>query len=582
MADWNAFDRYVQDAMPGWHCPGVAIAVLRGDDVLYRAAHGQRDVEQGLPLTPDTRFAMASVTKSFTAMSVALLVDEGKLAWDQPIREVVPELILHDAYATAHLSLRDMLSHRSGLPRHDLAAWRLDLPRAEFVKRMRHLRLSAGFREKFQYNNLMYYLTAHVVERVTGQRWEDFVRERIFEPLGMTASNFEPEPPRAGQENALGYRVDRDEDGEAKGLIALPFGAHTELSPGAAGALFSTLDDQARWLGLHVNGGRFGETRLVAPETCAQMHLPVTVQPGGGPWGELMGNTVFTYALGWSVEPYRGHTVVQHGGNVEGHSLMIGFVPRERTGVVVLTNGARMPLRDALFYEALDRALGLEPRDWSARFHRLFDEAFRGVAHGKATEATERHEDAPPSRGLEAYVGRFRADGYPEVEVRLEDGALQARLRDSLDWSPLVHVHYDVFAWDLTAFLDQRLRVRFQGDEHGDLDTLVVPIEPEVDDVAFKRQPLELPEGMLQTLVGEYATPIEGLSLRFHAVGDTLHVTDPGGTPEALQAYLLSDDTVGLRHKRVRYEFAREGERSTRVTIKAPGMTLEASRPADG
>lgn len=144
MPDWNDFDRYVQDAMPGWHCPGVAVAVLRGDDVVYRAAHGQRDVERDLPMTPDTRFAMASVTKSFTAMSVALLVDAGELAWDRPIREVVPELILHDATATAQLTPRDMLSHRTGLPRHDLAAWRLDLPRAEFVGRLRHLPSAPG------------------------------------------------------------------------------------------------------------------------------------------------------------------------------------------------------------------------------------------------------------------------------------------------------------------------------------------------------------------------------------------------------------------------------------------------------
>jgi CubicO group peptidase (beta-lactamase class C family) len=577
MADWNAFDRYVRDAMPGWHCPGVALAVLRGDDVLYRAAHGLRDVERGLPLTPDTRFAMASVTKSFTAMSVALLVDEGKLAWDQPIREVVPELILHDTYASAHLSLRDMLSHRSGLPRHDLAAWRLDLPRAEFVKRMRHLRFSAGFREKFQYNNLMYYVTAHVVERVAGQRWEDFVRERIFEPLGMTASNFEPEPPRAGQENALGYRVDRDEDGVAKGLIPLPFGAHTELSPGAAGALFSNLDDQTRWLGLHANGGRLGETRLVTPETCAQMHLPVTVQPGGGPWGELMGNTVFTYAMGWSVEPYRGHTVVQHGGNVEGHSLMVGFVPRERTGVVVLTNGAGMPLRDALFYEALDRALGLEPRDWSARMHGLFDTAFRGMERGKATAARERVPDAPPTHPLEAFAGTYGADGYPDFAVRHEGGALQARLVGSLDWTPLRHLHFDVFEWDLQAF-DERMLVRFLTNDQGELDAVALPIESEVGDVTFRHRPAVFPEPVIEALLGTYDTPVAGLAFTFDRRHGKLVVTQSGGSAKELTAYRLDDDAVGLRAERVRYEFAREGGRIERLVVKAPGMVWEAVR----
>lgn len=577
MDRWQDFDRYIQDAMPGWHCPGVAIAVVQGDDVVYRAAHGHRDVEHRLPLTTETRFAMASVTKSFTAMSVALLVDEGKLAWDQPVREVAPELILHDAYATQHLSLRDMLSHRSGLPRHDLAAWRLDLSRADFVKRMRHLRFSAGFREKFQYNNLMYYVTAHVVERVAGQRWEDFMHERVFEPLGMTASNFVPEPPREGQVTALGYRAERDDDGNVTGLRAMPFGAHTELSPGAAGALFSNLDDQVRWLGLHVNRGRWGDVRLVSEQTCGEMHRPVTVQPSGGAWAELMGNHVFTYALGWSVEPYRGHTLVQHGGNVEGHSLMVGFVPREQVGVVVLTNGAHMPLRDALLYEALDRALGLEPRDWSTRMHGLFDEAFRGMARGKTTAARERVENAPPSHALRDYAGTFGADGYPEFAVRHEGDELQARLVGSLDWTSLRHLHFDVFEWVLADF-DATMVVRFLTNDQGEVDAVALPIETEVDDVTFRRRPVELPEAVSDALLGVYDTAVAGLAFEFSRRAGKLVVTPSGGDAEEARPYRLDDEVVALRADRARYEFAREGERLPRLTVKAPGIVLEATR----
>jgi CubicO group peptidase (beta-lactamase class C family) len=578
MTSWNDFDTYVRDAMPTWHCPGVAIAVVRGDEVVHRAAYGLRDVERDLPLTPDTRFAMASVTKSFTAMSVALLVEDGRLAWDAPVRDYVPELVLHDAYASEHLSVRDMLSHRSGLPRHDLAAWRLEVPRAAFVARLRHLRPSASFRERFQYNNLMYYALAHVVERIAGQRWEDFVHARIFEPLGMVGSNFLPEPPREGQVTALGYRVDRDEDGNPTGLVAMPFGEHTEVSPGAAGALFSTLDDQVRWLGLHVNRGRWGDATLVSPFTCEQLHQPVSVQPVTGARRELMGTTLLTYALGWSVEPYRGHTLVQHGGNVEGHSLMVGFVPEERTGVVVLTNGAMMPLRDALLYEALDRALRLEPRDWNARLHGVYDEAFRGMARGKATALHERREDAPASVGLADFAGLYRAEGYPDVAVRVAGDTLQARLVGSLEWAPLRHLHYDVFAWDLSEHFETILRVRFQMNDQGEIDRLAVPIEPEVDDVTFQRAPLELSTEVRDALLGEYATPIEGLAFAFAAAGDRIFVAARGGVPEEAVPYLLSDDRVGLRHERSRFEFARRAGAFERVTVKLPGMTLEATR----
>jgi Beta-lactamase len=158
----DTFAEYIQDSMESWNCPGVAVAIVQGDDVLHQSVHGVRDVENQLPMTEDTRFAMASVTKSFTAVSAALLVDQGVLAWDKPVREYIPEFILNDTYVTEHITVRDMLSHRTGLPRHDLSAWRLDISRAEFIKRMKHFKFSASFREKFQYNNLMYYATAYL------------------------------------------------------------------------------------------------------------------------------------------------------------------------------------------------------------------------------------------------------------------------------------------------------------------------------------------------------------------------------------------------------------------------------------
>src|SRR5262249_17895711 len=150
------FGQYIEDAMQSWSCPGAAIAIVKGDQILHKQAYGLRDVEDKLPMTADTRFAMASVTKSFTAMSVALLVDEGKLEWDKPVAEFMPEFILDDPYVTQHITVRDMLSHRPGLPRHDWSAWRVDIPLSEYIKRMKNFKFSATFREKFQYNNLMY------------------------------------------------------------------------------------------------------------------------------------------------------------------------------------------------------------------------------------------------------------------------------------------------------------------------------------------------------------------------------------------------------------------------------------------
>ena len=577
MSHFEDFNQIIENAMVSWNCPGLALSVVKGDDVIYKSVHGYRDVENKLPMTEATRFAMASVTKSFTAMSAALLIDAGKLEWDKPVREYMPEFILDDEYVTQHVTVRDMLSHRTGLPRHDWSAWRLDLPRAEFIKRMKHLKFSASFREKFQYNNLMYYASAYLVEKIAGQKWEDFVQERIFAPLQMSASNFRPEPPVEGQLTAKGYRVDRDLEGRAKGLINTDFGEHTELSPGAAGALFSTLDDLTRWLKVHVNQGRMDELQLVSPDNLKQMHQPQTVIPSDGFNEALMGNTIYTYAMGWFVEPYRGYTLIEHGGNVEGHSLMIGFLPQEKIGVVVLTNIGMLPLRDVLFYESLDRALDLPNRDWNQKFHSMMDPIILGEAKAKQTALEEKLENAPSTHALDAYVGNYAADGYPDFGVKLDGVGLSASLVGSLGWSTLRHYHYNVFEWYWPDF-DSWVKVSFLINDHGELDSVTIPIEPEVENVIFTRKQPELSPEIIAALLGEYTTPIDGMAFTITAQAGKLYVAQTGGSYEEIKAYKLDANLVGLKLKRSRFDFVREEGGIFHMSLKTPDMTIEARR----
>jgi CubicO group peptidase (beta-lactamase class C family) len=573
----DSFAQYIQDSMASWNCPGVVVAIVKGDDILHQSAHGLRDVENQLPMTEDTRFAMASVTKSFTAMSAALLVDQGALDWDKPVREYIPEFILTDPYVSEHITVRDMLSHRTGLPRHDFSAWRLDLPRAEFIKRMKHFKFSASFREKFQYNNLMYYAIAYLVEQIAGQRWEDFVQERIFSPLGMVASNFVPEPPQPGQVGAHGYRVDRDEEGGAKGLVNMPFGQHTELSPGAAGALFSTMADLIQWLKVHVNDGRVGDVQFISPDNLKQMHLPQTIIPGGGFNEALLGNTIFTYGMGWFVEPYRGHTLVHHGGNVEGHSLIIGFVPQEKVGIVALTNIAMLPLRDVLLYESLDRALDLPDRNWNVKFHDMFDPIIVGEAKGKQTAAEEHIENAPPTHSLETYTGTYQADGYPDFAVKLEGQDLRACTVGSLDWSELRHYHYNVFEWHLDVF-DFWVKICFLVNDNGEIETVAIPIEPEVENVVFTRKFAPLKADILAALVGKYDTPIDGVALSITAHNGKVYATLTGAAPEEIKLYRFDPELIGFRMKRNRLDFVRQNGAITRLIFKTPDITLEAPK----
>lgn len=578
MSSFEQYSTYLQDAMESWNCPGAAVIVVRGDEVLHQAAYGLRDVEGQQPMTLDTRFAMASVTKSFTAMSIALLVDDGKLEWDKPVREYMPEFILHDPYITANITVRDMLSHRTGLPRHDFVAWRMELSLDEFIKRMRHLKFSATFREKFQYNNLMYYAAGYLIEKLSGMKWADFMHQRIFQPLGMAASNFSPEAPQPDQITAFGYRVDRDEDGGAKGLIRMPYGHHSSLTPGTAGALFSTAADLLQWLRVHVNEGQAGDVRLVSAANLKQMHLPHTIIPSGGIHEALFGSVINTYGMGWAVTPYRGYTLVEHGGNVEGFSLSMGCIPEEKIGVIGLTNVAGLPLRDAILFESIDRALGLPERDWNKKFHALMDPVLAAEAHGKQTSASERVDDAPPTHPLETYVGVYSADGYPDFAVRkLDDSSLQASTVGSLDWSTLRPYHYNVFEWHLTDF-DFYMKIRFQVNDNGEIDSIAVPIEPAVDHVIFKRKPLELSADALAAITGKYVTEIPGLAFIITIRDGKVYINAEGDVAAEAKPYRQEEAMIGVESQGVRFEFIRENGTFDKFLYKAPGTTLEAKR----
>lgn len=413
--DLSDLDAAIEDTMASWHCPGLAIAVVREGEPVYRRAFGLRDVEAAAPMTEDTRFALASVTKSVTATSAALLVDEAVLAWDRPVCNDMPEFILDDPYATRHVTLRDMLSHRTGLPRHEYAAWRLELPRAEFVRRMRHLKPSASLRERYQYNNLMYAAAAHLVEKAAGQRWEDFVQARIFAPLGMAASNFEPAFGDGDRPLAIGYRVQRDARASFRHLVRMPFGCHTELSPGPAGALFSTLADMAQWLGLQLGAGECNGARIVSRHNLRELHSPQTVIPVSEMGYALSGLTMLSYGMGWFIRPYpfAAGTLVFHDGNVEGHSAHVCFVPEARAGVVALANAAMSSVPTIVAREALDRVLGLPRRDWNRRFHATHDPLLAAISKGEADAAGDRAPDAPPTRPLADYTGSYAPTATP-------------------------------------------------------------------------------------------------------------------------------------------------------------------------
>lgn len=253
------FDGFVDQAVQDWNVPGLALGIVMGDELVYAKGFGYRNVEEKLPVTPHTLFAIGSATKAFTTFTMATLVHEGQLDWDTPVRDYLPGFRMYDPVATDLLTPRDLVTHRSGLPRHDLMWYNnTEYTREDYVQRLRYLEPSADVRQKYQYNNLMFLTAGYLTAQLTGQAWETAVRERVLNPLGMSSTNFSVVTSQQEDEYALPYRENDDS------LQVMPFRELTVLGP--AGSINSTIDDMSRWLMLHLDNGSYNGNRLASPE----------------------------------------------------------------------------------------------------------------------------------------------------------------------------------------------------------------------------------------------------------------------------------------------------------------------------
>ncbi|ETN91611.1 FmtA-like protein [Gammaproteobacteria bacterium MOLA455] len=484
MKSLTDLDQTINQALQDWHIPGAAVAVVKGDETLHMKGHGFRDVEQGLPITEHTRFPIASMTKPFTAMGAAILVEEGLLNWDQPIRDVLPDFRLYDDYATSHATLRDLLSHRTGLPRHDATWHGTGKSRQALFDGLRHLKPNADFRNRWQYNNLMYEVVGLLCAKVSGaDSWESFIQARVIDPLGLSATtaNAEPEGSTRFTDIALPYRL-KNSDSEPSRIPVYK----NPLGP--AGSIHSTLTDLVTWIKVHTHGGMSNGLQLVSPENLAVMHTPHMIIPATAQQKNLMNHGLFAYGLGWFIEPYQGVTLYHHGGNIGGFSLMAAFVPQEAIGVVVLTNCKGKAMAKALMYHALDVALGIDPahtKNWSAEFLNAAQQTEQEANNALAQSAADQVKNASASHALEDYAGTYTAPGYADILVKCEDKTLSALYAG--EWYAVHHYHYDVFELDREETYGDRVKFSFALDNSGSIGALNYPIEPEIGTTCFTR-----------------------------------------------------------------------------------------------
>jgi CubicO group peptidase (beta-lactamase class C family) len=519
----EGIEQFVTGQLAAWEVPGCAAAAVRGGDVVLAEGWGRRDLESDLPVTPDTLFAIGSTTKAFTVATVGALVDEGALDWERPVRDYVPDVQLHDPAVTDRVTIVDLLSHRSGLPRHDLA-W-LGHPgrsRADLISRLRFLPLRRDLRQEFQYCNLGYMAAGHIVDVLSGTRWEDYLRTRLLMPLGMDRSNLSVDDMTADPDHSGAYERRQGE------LVPVPARPVAAMAP--AGAINSCAADMARWLLAQLGGGEVDGTTVMSPATLARQHTAYMVIPENRTFPD---STRHAYGLGWMIGGYRGHRLVEHGGGIDGFVTECMLLPDDGIGVAVMTNTSLSAMAPVVAYRLLDELLGLEPLDWFSRFKPRFDAVMAGSREARAARRVV--PDAPLPRPLDAYVGEYEHPGYGTLTITLEDGALRPCF-GTMDLS-LAHRHYETFDLEWHELGDEHIfPLMFLSDADGDITALTVPFEQSVEPQRFERRAdarARDPE-ILRRLCGTYAMgPIE---LVVGPKSDhVLTVTVPGAPPFELE-----------------------------------------------
>ncbi|HET6762376.1 MAG TPA: serine hydrolase domain-containing protein, partial [Longimicrobiaceae bacterium] len=358
-ADFAGMDAYVAKAVRDWNVPGLAIAVVRGDSVVYARGFGVRRMGRPEAVDEHTLFAIGSTTKAFTATALAMLVDEGKVAWDDPVTKHVPGLMLYDPYVTRALTVRDLLTHHSGLPNFDALWYATDLPADELFRRLRFVKPTTGFRADYEYQNVMYALAGRVVANASGMPWDEFVRRRILTPLAMRETVTDMRALAAMRNVAIPHAEVDD--------TLRPIAPRDLENVAPAGAIYSSVSDMARWIRFQLDSTRVGGTRAVQAETFARMWTPQVTVPAAAyyPAARLANPHFIAYGLGWFLQDYRGREVWHHGGNVDGFTALVAMLPEERLGLVILTNMNGTALPTALMNKVWDLQLGAPARDWS-------------------------------------------------------------------------------------------------------------------------------------------------------------------------------------------------------------------------
>ena len=492
------FDARVKSVMAASEVPGATVAIVENGVVTLARGYGVRKLGASDAVDADTLFQIGSTTKAFTAAALAILVDEGKLGWDDRVIDHLPGFRMYDPWVTREITVRDLLVHRSGLGRGQgdlMFVPSTEISRADLVRRIRFLKPATSFRSGFAYDNVLYAVAGQVVEAVSGKRWEDFVEERILAPAGMRISvtndidrlavaNRAFPHGRVGELRGVGEQQVFDEKKVALGA-----------NVGPAGAIASGANDLARWLQVQLSGGQLpgSENRLFSAASGQEMWkpvVPVPITPLPPPLADAMPQ-FRGYALGWSVQDYRGHKIVAHGGGTQGFRAVVVLIPEKNVGFAIANNSEDNELVPGLQYELLDHYLGLPKHDWPKAFKEFFAE--RNAAGLEAQRAALRERpQSSPSLPPSGYAGSYSDPWYGPIAITESAGKLSIDFTQTPGMvGPLEHWAYDTFVARWPDPLIEPAFVTFALDAAGKPTRVTMKAYSPVADFSFDYHDLE-------------------------------------------------------------------------------------------
>ena len=574
----KGLEKELNDILEATQAPGFAVAIIEGKKIIYAKGFGYRDYENKIPADANTLFAIGSSSKAFTSSILGQLRQEDKISFEESPIKYVPDLKFYNDEMDNNIIIKDLMSHRTGLPRHDYSWYLFPTNNKDsLLLRVEHQEPFIGVRQQWYYNNFMFLAQGVITERITGKSWEENIKERFFEPLGMARSNVSIEELEKSSNAAIGYELKKDSI-----ISKMDYYHIAGMSP--AGSINSSVNEMSNWLITWINQGKFNDQQILPQAYVDEAISSQMVISGALPDKEFPDMHLSNYGYAWFLSSYRGHYRVEHGGNIDGFSASVAFFPTDKIGIVVLTNQNGSAATSLVRNTIADRLLGENTTDWVKRFLENKEKNKKAQEESDENPSSLKIENTKPSHILQDYTGKYSHPGYGEFNITNQNDSLFANFK--LKTLYLRHVHYDVFepfevtktGIDITD--NSPLRLNFNTNDGGEISLVKMKVEGALDHpIEFKHKPniIDVDKANLERYVGDYE--LSGTAIKVYIKNESKLYLFVTGQPEY---ELLATDKHKFSFKTLegfKVEFMESDDKSiNEIVLIQPNGTFKATR----